>query len=103
MKLQNSKLCVNCECLYEGIGPCPDCASEVFLWAFQGLGTALERKEPETNHHESAMENGISSQLADPVIFSGMTIPRGGSSAATSNIFNKLGQGIARILALVTT
>ncbi len=41
MKLRTSKLCVNCESIYEGPGPCPDCASEVFFWVFQALGTAL--------------------------------------------------------------
>jgi len=42
MKLQTSKLCVNCESLYEGIGPCPYCRSEVFLWLNRVLGTTLE-------------------------------------------------------------
>ncbi len=102
MKLRNAKLCVNCESLYEGVGQCPDCSSEVFLWVFQTLGTAIERKEPEIIH-ESVMERGVSSRLAGPVIFSDVTIRRGGSSAATSNIFNKVGQGIARILALIIT
>jgi hypothetical protein len=42
MKLQTSKLCVNCESLYEGISPCPYCRSEIFLWLNRALGTTLE-------------------------------------------------------------
>ncbi len=42
MKLQTTKLCVNCESLYEEIGPCPYCRSEVFVWLFQALGTVIE-------------------------------------------------------------
>lgn len=42
MKLQTTKLCVNCESLYEGVGRCPFCRSEVFVWLFRALGTALD-------------------------------------------------------------
>ena len=42
MKLQTTKLCVNCESIYEGKGSCPYCRSEVSIWLFRALGTALE-------------------------------------------------------------
>ncbi len=42
MKLQETKLCVNCETLYEGPGPCPSCASKTFIWLYPVLGTVLE-------------------------------------------------------------
>lgn len=42
MKLQTSKLCVNCESLYEGNITCPFCRSDVFVWLNRALGTTLE-------------------------------------------------------------
>jgi len=42
MKLQKSKLCVNCESLYEQSAPCPYCGSEIFMWLSRALGTAIE-------------------------------------------------------------
>ena len=42
MKLQKSKLCVNCESLYEQSTPCPYCGSEIFMWLSRALGTAIE-------------------------------------------------------------
>lgn len=42
MKLQGTKLCVNCESIYEGPGPCPTCSSETFIWLYAALGTTLD-------------------------------------------------------------
>lgn len=41
MKLQRTKLCVNCESVYEGNGPCPTCTSRIFIWLYPVLGTVL--------------------------------------------------------------
>ncbi len=49
MKLQNSKLCVNCESLYDGVNSCPYCRSEVFVWLSRALGTTIE---PETEQND---------------------------------------------------
>jgi|MudIll2142460700_1097286.scaffolds.fasta_scaffold28682_3 hypothetical protein len=48
MKLQKSKLCVNCESIYEQHAPCPFCGSEIFVWLSRALGTALEESVEET-------------------------------------------------------
>lgn len=38
MKLEEAKLCVNCDNLYDNIGDCPKCGSEIFWklknWVF---------------------------------------------------------------------
>lgn len=47
MKLQTTKLCVNCENIYEGTKSCPYCRSEVFIWLFRALGTTLEANPEE--------------------------------------------------------
>ncbi len=41
MRLQDSKLCVNCESIFEEKGHCPYCASDTFLQLSQVLGTVL--------------------------------------------------------------
>jgi hypothetical protein len=41
MKLQKSKLCVNCESIYEQHAPCPYCGSEIFVWLSRALGTTI--------------------------------------------------------------
>ncbi len=41
MKLEKSKLCVNCEALYEQSAPCPYCGSEIFVWLSRVLGTVI--------------------------------------------------------------
>jgi RNA polymerase subunit RPABC4/transcription elongation factor Spt4 len=51
MKLQNSKLCVNCESIYEETTSCPYCQSEVFVWLFQALGTTLDPDIEEMDNH----------------------------------------------------
>jgi hypothetical protein len=43
MKLEKSKLCVNCEALYEQPAPCPYCGSEIFVWLSRALGTTVEQ------------------------------------------------------------
>ena len=42
MKLEKSKLCVNCEALYEQSAPCPYCGSEIFVCLSRVLGTVIE-------------------------------------------------------------
>lgn len=41
MRLQDSKLCVNCESIFEENGHCPYCSSDTFLRLAQVLGTVL--------------------------------------------------------------
>jgi hypothetical protein len=62
MKIQTSKLCVNCESLYEGNGPCPFCRSEVFVWLFRALGTALEPNIEGNDNHTVATKEGPASR-----------------------------------------
>lgn len=67
MKLQTSKLCVNCETLYEGIGSCPYCGSEVVVWLFRALGTAIEANtEEDTNCTLTVKEDPASHSQAFP-------------------------------------
>ncbi len=102
MKLRTSKLCVNCESIYEGAGPCPDCSSEVFFWVFQALGTALAPKGAFMNG-EPGMQRRISSRalprLADN---GGIYADLAGYPAAPKrtfpNMVGRLTQGISRAL-----
>jgi RNA polymerase subunit RPABC4/transcription elongation factor Spt4 len=63
MKLQNSKLCVNCESLYEGTTSCPYCQSEVFVWLFQALGTTLDPDMEETDIYSLAKQASPTSRV----------------------------------------
>ena len=49
MKLQKSKLCVNCEAIYEQHAPCPYCGSDIFVWLSRALGTAIHEDWEEMN------------------------------------------------------
>ncbi len=49
MRLQKSKLCVNCESIYEQHGPCPYCGSEIFVWLSRALGTTIAEDGEEMN------------------------------------------------------
>ena len=65
MKLKNSILCINCETLYEEPGPCPKCASRVFLLLFSLLGTILEEDKREAQDHRRTVKNNT----PQPVVF----------------------------------
>jgi RNA polymerase subunit RPABC4/transcription elongation factor Spt4 len=56
MKLQDSKLCVNCESLYEGTTSCPYCQSEVFVWLFRALGTTIDPNVEEMDNYSAAIK-----------------------------------------------
>ncbi len=99
MKLRTSKLCVNCESIYEGAGPCPDCASEVFFWVYQALGTALapkgfmteepgiRRRRPVTELPRMSESGGLYRDLS--------IYPAPGKRP---NLLGRLGLGISRVL-----
>ncbi len=79
MKLRQTKLCINCEALYEDPGPCPDCASEVFLWLSPVLGTALTKEEVEVQNYEPIVKDNIPQAavfLENPLLFLGKSIAR---------------------------
>jgi hypothetical protein len=65
MKLQKSKLCVNCESIYEQHTPCPFCGSEIFVWLSRALGTALEESVEETDTYILSMKRASTSKLLD--------------------------------------
>jgi hypothetical protein len=99
MKLRTSKLCVNCESIYEGAGPCPDCASEVFFWVYQALGTALAPKgfmtgEPGMRRRRPTAELPRISESAG--IY--RDLPLYPASSKRPNMLGRLGLGIFRVL-----
>jgi hypothetical protein len=59
MKLKSSKLCINCETLYEEPGACPQCGSQVFLRLSPVLGTILEEDKGEPENCPGTVENNI--------------------------------------------
>ena len=62
MKLQNSKLCVNCESLYEGTNACPYCQSGVFVWLFRALGTTLDPNMEEMDNYSLSIKEAPASR-----------------------------------------
>jgi hypothetical protein len=101
MKLRTSKLCVNCESIYEGAGPCPDCASEVFFWVYQALGTVLAPQAVLMNE-----EPGMGRRM--PVADLPRLPESGGmyrdlpmyseAKRSRANMLGRLGEGISRVL-----
>ena len=105
MKLQTTKLCVNCESLYEEIGPCPYCRSEVFVWLFRALGTAIEANTERMIDFPSARkEYAVSRPQAHPFIAPtisfGDTMMKSRSFADLRTALNKLGREMVQVLTL---
>ncbi len=103
MKLKSSKLCINCEALYEEPGPCPQCASRVFLRLFSVLGTILEEDKRQAQDYRRTVKNNI------PVVFPRNTLRSLGrfvtwrvrSGLSILNISSKWGQKMVRGLDFV--
>ncbi len=106
MKLRTSKLCVNCESIYEGPGPCPDCASEVFFWVYQALGTALTPKGvlmgdgPRMRGRMTSAELPEFSELGG--IYQDLSLYPAGHKRSLPHMLERLGHGISRVLSLST-
>ncbi len=102
MKLRTSKLCVNCESIYEGAGPCPDCASEVFFWVYQALGTALTPKgvlmndKPRIRGRMNTVELPAFGGLGG--MYGNLPLFPGGSKKSLPHMLERLGHGISRVL-----
>lgn len=62
MKLQNSKLCVNCESLFEETARCPYCGSEIVVWLSRALGTVLEENTADMDTCTAPMKESPVSQ-----------------------------------------
>jgi hypothetical protein len=105
MKLENTKLCVNCESIYEANRSCPYCRSEVFLWLFRVLGTALGADAEQNKNYTSKIPEGAAfpSRVYPPApskISSGEAIMRSGSLAEFRAGLNRLGRETVRFLTL---
>jgi hypothetical protein len=101
MKLRTSKLCVNCESIYEGAGPCPDCASEIFFWVYQALGTALTPKAVLMNEAPGMRRRLPVTDL--PALAESGRIYRdlpmySAAKRSRANMLGRLGEGISRVL-----
>ncbi len=107
MKLKNCILCINCETLYEEPGPCPRCASRVFLRLFSVLGTILEEDKRQAQDYRRTVKNNI----PQPVVFPRNTLRSLGrfvtwrvrSGLSILNISIKWGQKMVRGLDLVAS
>jgi hypothetical protein len=105
MKLQTTKLCVNCESLYEGIGPCPYCRSEVFLWLFRALGTVLEadpkgRTDPPFPAEKGRVPHYPVQPSVSPTQFIRDSVMQFRSFAEFRSALNRLGRETVRFLTL---
>jgi hypothetical protein len=103
MKLESTKLCVNCESIYEGNRSCPYCRSEVFLWLFRVLGTALGADAKQNINYTSKIAEGAAfrSQVhpsASSKVSSGEAIMRAGSLAEFRAGLSRLSRGTVRFL-----
>ena len=103
MKLQTSKLCVNCETLYEGTESCPYCRSEVFIWLFRALGTTLEPNPEEMDDCQLPIKENRAPQphvyrSGSPMISFGDTIMRCISLAEFRTACGRLGREMVRVL-----
>jgi hypothetical protein len=105
MKLETTKLCVNCESIYEGNRSCPYCRSEVFLWLFRVLGTALGAEGEENINCTSkiAEDAAFRSQVhpsAPSRISSEEAIMRSGPLAEFRAGLSRVGRETVRFLTL---
>jgi len=103
VKLQTTKLCVNCESIYQGNSPCPYCRSEIFLWLFRVLGTALGSNAEENIDQTFVFKEGAAfrSHLHPSVprkMSSGDAIMRSGSFAEFRTGLSRLGREMVRFL-----
>ncbi len=103
MKLQTTKLCVNCESLYEEIGPCPYCGSEVIVWLFRALGTTVEDYMEEMTDSAMGMKEDTAIRprvhpSVSPTASADGTIMRGRSIAEFGAALNRLGRETVRVL-----
>jgi hypothetical protein len=103
MKLETTKLCVNCESIYEGNRSCPYCRSEVFLWLSQVLGTALGADAEQNINYASKITEGAASRSrvhpsAPSKISSGEAIMRSGSVAEFRAGLSRVGRETVRFL-----
>lgn len=103
MKLQTSKLCVNCESLYEGTKSCPYCRSEIFIWLFRALGTALKPNPEEMDDCPLPIKENRASQphfyrTGSPLNSFGDTIMRCISLAEFRTACGRLGREMVRVL-----
>ena len=106
MKLRTSKLCVNCESIYEGTGPCPDCASEVFFWVFQALGTALGPRGVKMRKEGLEGRKRIPSRILPSLelsngMFSNLSPSLPEHNRTSPNLFARLGEMMMRVGASV--
>ena len=105
MKLQDSKLCVNCESLYEGTTSCPYCQSEVFVWLFRALGTTLDPNMEEMDNYSLAIKEAPASR--SPIYQSGSPTSSFASRIMGCRSFAEfrmalgwVGRGMVRVLTL---
>jgi hypothetical protein len=103
MKLQDSKLCVNCESLYEGIASCPYCRSEVFVWLSRALGTALKKDAEPPDYWTLALRERPAARShvylsGSAMKFFGDTILRCRSFAEFRNALQRRGREMVRVL-----
>jgi hypothetical protein len=103
MKLETTKLCVNCESIYEGNRSCPYCRSEVFLWLFRVLGTALGADAEQNINYSSKIteDAAFRSQVhpsAPSKISSGEAIMQSGSLGEFRAGLSRLGRETVRFL-----
>ena len=103
MKLQKTKLCVNCESLYEGAESCPDCGSEVLIWLFRALGTTLETNTEEVDDCPLPIKEGRAPQSyffrsKGPMISGVDTIVRYISYREFRYALGRLGREMVRVL-----
>ncbi len=94
MKLKNSKLCINCEALYEDPGPCPDCASRVFLWLFPVLGTTIEKGAVKIQNYKAMIKDNtppVQVFLENPLLFLGKFMARKTGFLPLVSIFSSKG------------
>ena len=102
MKLRTSKLCLDCESIYEGGGPCPDCASEVFFWVFQALGTALNPMGMKARNDGLEGGDGIPSRVMSSLGLprrrhADLSSARPGHPRSHPNFFTRLGEMMTRV------
>ena len=103
MKLQTTKLCVNCESLYEEFSTCPYCGSEVFIWLFRALGTVLEENPEQIDQCSLAVREAPASRtpgyLSDsPAVSFGERIMRGRSVSESRIALGRWGREMVRVL-----
>ncbi len=103
MKLQNTKLCVNCESLFEDSSSCPYCQSGVFVWLIQALGTTINPDMDEIDIYSLAKQASPASQAhvsqKDSFISEFTRKMMGGKSLGELRVaLGSAGRGMIRVL-----